>query len=181
MSEPGTAADRSDAAATVVGGWFERHVQTIHRYAARRIGEHEAWDVVAETFRVALERFDDYDAHRSHERAWLYGIASNILRRHARTEARQLRARARAAAASGVPGDPLVDSDARLDAVGEAERVAAAVAELTHDDRELLVLVAWERLSSAEVAEAMGIPAGTVRTRLRRIRAQLRDPQGGAR
>ena len=178
MSESDTTA-RRDAAARVVSGWFEQHVGTIHRYAARRVGEHEAWDVVAETFRVALERFADYDEDRGVERAWLYGIASNILRRHARTEARQLRARAHAAAARGMLGDPLLDSDARLDAVGEAERVAAAVEELTPDDRELLVLVVWERLSSTEVAEVLGIPAGTVRSRLRRIRAELRVHPGG--
>ncbi len=181
MTESDTAAGRDETARTAVGGWFEQHVQTIHRYAARRIGEHEAWDIVAETFRVALERFDDYDAGRGHERAWLYGIASNILHRHARTEARQLRASARAATANGVPGDPLVDSDSKLDAIGDAERVAAAVAALDPDDRELLVLVAWERLSSAEVAEAMGIPAGTVRSRLRRIRHELNASRGEAR
>jgi RNA polymerase sigma-70 factor, ECF subfamily len=180
MSESHTASGR-DAAAIAVTAWFEEHVSTIHRYAARRVGEHEAWDVVAETFRVALERFDEFDDRRGHERPWLYGIASNILRRHARTEARQLRARARAATANGVPGDPLIDSESKLDAIGEAERVAAAVEALDPDDRELLVLVAWEHLSSAEVAVAMGIPAGTVRSRLRRIRSQLRVSQGGSR
>jgi RNA polymerase sigma-70 factor (ECF subfamily) len=180
MSESSqTAGDRE--AATVVAAWFERYVQVIHRYAARRVGTNHARDVAAETFRIALERFGDYDASRGHERAWLYGIASNILRRHARTEARQLRVRARASAAGGVPGDPLVDSDSRLDAIGEVTRVAARVIDLDPDDRELLVLVAWERLSSAEVAEVLGIPAGTVRSRLRRIRSQLRDLQGGAR
>jgi RNA polymerase sigma factor (sigma-70 family) len=179
MSESNTTAGPGAAAASVVAAWFEQHVQTIHRYAARRIGDEAAWDVVAETFRVALERFDDYDEARGHERAWLYGIASNIIRRHARTEARQLRARVRVASVDVVPGDPLIESDARLDAVGAAERVAARVAELEPDDRELLVLVAWERLSSTEVAEVMGIPAGTVRTRLQRIRRQLRDPRGG--
>ena len=178
MSEPSQTGGGVEPA-TVVAGWFERYVQVIHRYAARRIGPHQAWDVVGETFRVALERFDDYDASRGHERAWLYGIASNILRRHARTEARQLRARARALALSGAPNDPVVDTDSRLDAIGEVERVAARVIDLEPDDRELLVLVAWERLSSADVAEVMGIPAGTVRSRLRRIRSQLLE--GGAR
>lgn len=180
MTDSGTAADRETDAAREVARWFEQHVQTIHRYAARRIGEHEAWDVAADTFRIALERFDEFDAARGHERAWLYGIASNILRTHARTESRQLRSRARAASAAGIPGDPLVDVDARLDAADEASRVAAAVDALPPDDRELLLLIVWERLTSAEVAEIMRIPAGTVRTRLQRIRVQLRLPHEGS-
>jgi RNA polymerase sigma-70 factor (ECF subfamily) len=77
-------------------------------------------------------------------------------------------------------GDPLLDTESRLDALNAAEQVAEAVEALDPDDRELLVLIAWERLSSAEVAEVLGIPAGTVRSRLQRIRNQLRLHQGGS-
>jgi len=171
-----SAAPRTGAA--VVAGWFDEHVDTIHRYAARRVGEHAGWDVTAETFRIALERFGQFDGRRGGERAWLYGIASNILRRHWRSEERRLRARARDAGALVMPGDPLLDVDARLDAQRDIERVVAAIDALADDDRELLILVAWERVTSAEAARALGIPAGTVRSRLNRIRTHLRHQQG---
>ena len=178
MSESNVTADREQAQ-RVVGAWFETHVDTIHRYAARRLGEHDAWDVVAETFRIALERFDAYDPQRGHERAWLYGIASNVIRRHTRTEARRLRTRARALATqSDTPIDPLIDTDHRLDAITDAEHIAIAVAALNSDDRDLLFLIAWERLSSTEVGEVLNIPAATVRSRLRRIRHQIALPKG---
>lgn len=176
-SQPGTAA-ADGVASTVVAGWFDEHVGTIHRFAARRIGEQDAWDVTAETFRVALERFDEYDAGRGHERAWLYGIASNLLRRHWRTEARRLRARARSAMPADVAGDPLLTVDSRIDAARDVDGVIAAVDRLDPDDRELLILVVWEQLSSAEAGRAIGIPSGTVRSRLNRIRTELRHQQG---
>lgn len=177
MPDAGVSADPR-AGSEVVARWFDEHVETIHRYAARRVGEHAGWDVTAETFRIALEHIDQFDGRRGGERAWLYGIASNILRRHWRTEERRLRARARAAGAAVMPGDPLFDVDARLDAHREIERVVAAVGALDDDDRELLILVAWERLTSADAARALGIPAGTVRSRLNRIRTKLRHQQG---
>lgn len=177
MSDAASAVDRH-AAASVVAGWFDDHLTTIHRYVARRIGEHEAWDVTAETFKIALERFDEFDARRGHERAWLYGIASNLLRRHWRTEERRLRARARSAGTEVVAGDPLLAVDARVDAEREIDQVITAIGALDVDDRELLVLVVWERLSSADAARALGIPAGTVRSRLNRIRTQLRHEHG---
>lgn len=172
-----------DPAIEIVAGWFDDHAATIHRYAARRLGEHEAWDITADTFQIAIERFADYDGRRGHERAWLYGIASNLLRRHWRTEERRLRARARSAGSEVVAGDPLLAVDARIDAERDIERVITAISALEPDDRELLVLVAWERLSSTDAARALGIPAGTVRSRLNRIRTELRHhrpDQGGS-
>jgi RNA polymerase sigma-70 factor (ECF subfamily) len=79
-----------------------------------------------------------------------------------------------------VPGDPLLGTDARLDAEREIGQVVTAVEHLDPDDRDLLVLVVWEGCTSAEAARALGIPAGTVRSRLMRIRQQLRE-QGAPR
>ncbi len=166
-----------DEAQRVVGGWFDAHVDTIHRYVARRAGDEVALDVTAESFRVALEQFERFDRRRGDERAWLYGIATNLLRRHWRTEQRLLRTHQRAGASTEVPGDPLVGIDARVDAEREAGRVVGAIERLEPDDRDLLVLVAWEHLTSGEISEALGIPASTIRARLRRIRAQLRTEQ----
>lgn len=173
-SEPGADARRT------VAGWFDRHVDTIHRYVARRAGEEVARDVTAETFRVAMEQFDRFDSARGNERAWLYGIATNLLHRHWRTEQRMLRThlRSRENNVITIPGDPLLAVDARLDAEREIERVLSAIGRLDPDDRDLIVLIAWEQLSSVEIAEALEIPASTIRARLRRIRSNLRVEQG---
>lgn len=164
----------------VVAVWFERHVDAIHAYVCRRAGEDVALDVTAETFRVALAQFDQYDPARGNERAWLYGVASNLLRRHWRTEQRMLRTQHRSGFAAAVTGDPLLAVEERIDARRDVDRVLVAVERLDPDDRDLLFLTVWERLTSAEVAAALGIPAGTVRSRLNRIRAQLRADQGAS-
>jgi RNA polymerase sigma factor (sigma-70 family) len=169
-----------DVARDTVAGWFDRHVDTIHRYVARRAGDDVALDVTAETFRVALEQFERFDSSRGGERAWLYGIATNLLRRHWRAEYRRMRVQRRVAGHAGVAGDPLLAVDGRVDAESDARRVLGAIELLDPEDRDLLVLVAWEHLSSVEIAHALGIPASTIRARLRRIRSVLQADQGAS-
>lgn len=164
--EPGSEAVRS---------LFADHAVDIHRYASRRVGRDLADDVVAETFRQAIESYASFDAGRGSHRAWLFGIATNLLRRHWRTERRRLAALERMPDASSVDvgGDPLLSVPDRLDAADDAGRVVDALDDLSRDDHELLVLVAWEGMSSADVAEVLEIPSGTVRSRLHRIRRAL--------
>lgn len=166
--------------ARLVGAWFEEHVETIHAYVCRRAGRDVAADVTAETFRVALVQFDRYDPSLGNERAWLYGIATNLLRRHWRTEIRALRTQQRSVLSMPAVGDPLLAAEDRIDARRDVDRVLEAVALLDPDDRDIVLLSVWEGLTSAEVAAAVGIPAGTVRSRLSRIRAQLRANQGAS-
>lgn len=157
----------------VVAGWFDRHAASIGRYASRRVGPGLARDIVSDTFRVACERFDEFDATRGGERPWLFGIATNLIRRHWRTEERRLRIQAHAVRIEGQPVDPLLRVDDRLDASARYDRVVDAVATLDPQDRDLLVLIAWEEMTSREAAEVIGIPSGTVRSRLNRIRTHL--------
>ena len=166
---------RPDAIAAV-RSWYVANAADIHAYASRRVGHDLADDVVADTFRHAIESFDGFDVERSNERAWLFGIATNLLRRHWRTEQRRRTALERTVVAEQVdrtPPDAMSRSIGRLDASVDAADVLAAVARLSQDDHELLVLTAWEGLSSSEVAEVLDIPAGTVRSRLHRIRQEL--------
>ena len=152
---------------------FERHAGAIHRYLARRVGVDEAEDLAAETFVTAFRARERYD--RSHEdaRPWLFGIAVNLLRRHWRRERRQLRAYAR----TGI--DPVLEqteeADRRLDASAAGPQLAQALAQLAHKDRDALLLYAWADLSYEEIARALGIPIGTVRSRLSRARSRLRE------
>jgi RNA polymerase sigma-70 factor (ECF subfamily) len=156
-----------------VAAWFDLHAHSLGAYAARRVGSTLARDIVAETFRVAWEQRDQYDANRGGERAWLFGIASNLIRRHWRAEERRLRVQARAVRVDIGHGDPLLRVDDRVDASRRFDRLVDAVGSLDPEDRDLLVLVAWEQMTSREVAEVLGIPAGTVRSRLKRIRVRL--------
>jgi len=155
--------------------WFGDHADTLFRYLSRRVGTDLARDLVGEVFRVAIERYEHFDSTIGSERAWLFGIATNLLRRHWRTEERRLRALARALPPDQASNDPTEAIDERLDGQSRAELLVDKVAQLTPQDRELLVLVAWEKLPQAEVAAILGIPAGTVRSRLSRIRGQLRE------
>ncbi|WP_241834688.1 RNA polymerase sigma factor [Pseudofrankia asymbiotica] len=168
---------RSVEAPTDFAELFDRHAPTIHRYLARRAGRQVADDLVASTFLVAFERRASYDPERPDSRPWLYGIASNLLSRFHRDEERMLRAYAR----TGV--DPTGDDGMeraldRVDAAAAGRALAAAVAELSPADRDVLLLFAWASLSYAEIAEAVGVPLGTVRSRLNRARRHLRSALG---
>lgn len=167
----------ADMGATVddVADWFDRHAPSLAAYATRRVGAATAKDVVADTFRIALEQRSAFDMRRGDARAWLYGIATNLIRRHWRTEERRLRTQARSVAVDAQPVDPLLDLVDAVDARRSYERVVEAVVRLEPDDRDLLVLVAWEGMTSAEAAAVLGVPAGTVRSRLHRIRTRLAE------
>src|SRR5699024_11059694 len=130
----------------------------------------EAAELVSETFRVAFDARARFDPERVRIRPWLYGIATNVLRHHHRLRGREARAVLRV-----VPSPEAVDSHeaALVDAVDAASAwpgVAAAVARLAPRDREVLLLLAWEELSYAEIAEVVGVPVGTVRSRINRAR-----------
>ncbi len=154
---------------------FDRHATAVHRYLARRVGPTIADDLLAQTFLVAYERRSRYDRTRPDARPWLYGIATNLLRRQVRDEVRQYQAWARTGVdpiAVECPDDRIV---ARLDADARSGSLAGALAGLRRGDREVLLLFAWGDLSYAEIAEALAIPIGTVRSRLSRARAAVRS------
>jgi len=152
---------------------FDRHYRKIYAYAARRLGAGLADDIAAETFLIAFDRRDGYDRTRADAGPWLYGIAANLIARHARAEARHLRALARTGGVDVVEwdGDEVAG---RLDAAAVRDRLAEALAALPATEREVLLLVAWAGLSCQDAATALDIPAGTARSRLHRARTQMR-------
>lgn len=157
------------------GRLFDAYARPLHRYLARRVGPEAAHDLVSETFLVALNQRHDYDPRRGVVRSWLYGIATNLLRRHVRQEVRALQAVARSA--GHAPGQEVSHESRvadRLDAADMAARLAGALTELNEGDRDVLLLTSWAGLDSNEVADALGIPVGTVRSRLHRVRKWLR-------
>ena len=155
------------------GQIFDRHAATIHRYLARRVGPLLADDLTAETFLIAFRSRDKYDMSQENCRPWLYGIAANLLRGHQRAEIRQYRALAR----TGV--DPVYDSsedaDARVTAADDVRALAGVLARLPAGERDVLTLIAQAQLSYPEVARALNIPVGTVRSRLHTARKRIRE------
>ncbi|RMI41207.1 sigma-70 family RNA polymerase sigma factor [Actinomadura harenae] len=154
-------------------GIFDRHYDAIHGYAARRLGPVAADDVAAETFLIAFDRRGDYDLRRPDARPWLYGIASNLIARRRRAEARHYTALARTGA-DGPSEGPEERAADRLDASAARRPLAAALADLNDGDRDVLLLVAWAGLTPTEAGEALGLPAGTIRSRLHRARTRVR-------
>src|SRR5215470_10177522 len=152
---------------------YDRHAATLLRFLGRRAGTKVAEGLVGELFRVAFERHKTFDASRGSALPWLYGIGSNLLLKHRRGEARRLRASARMAAGRG-RADGRAGADA-LEARLLFPRVADAIESLPDDEREALLLFAWEELPYQAVAEALELPIGTVRSRLNRARARLRE------
>jgi RNA polymerase sigma factor (sigma-70 family) len=188
MTRPSQAADAAKAAspagdAAIIGlSWdepeqfaalFRLHAPEIGRYVTRRIGADAAEDVVAETFLVAFRRRSDYDLTRADARPWLYGIATNLVGRHRRSETRLLRALARTGR------DPLAESftdrvDAEVSAGAAGRLLAAALAKLPPQHRDTLLLVAWGEMTYEQAALALGVPTGTVRSRVSRARKTIR-------
>ncbi|GAA2654502.1 RNA polymerase sigma factor [Nonomuraea recticatena] len=159
-------------------GLFDRYIQQIHRYVARRLGTQAADDIAAETFLTAFRRRASYDLTQRLARPWLYGIATTLMARHRRGEERFLRALSR----TGVDPLPEPMADAvvgRVAAQEEDRRLAGALAGLSQGDRDVLLLVAWGDLTYEEVATALGVPIGTVRSRLHRARRKARAALGG--
>ena len=153
---------------------FERHATAIYRYLRRRVGGTLAEELTAETFARALRARRRFDRRGESALPWLFGIAANLLRMHRRAEERRLRAYARAAD-RGLTPSPSSDSDHRLDAGALRPALAAALADLPDAQREVLLLHAWADLSHEEIAAALGISAGTVRSRLHRARAHVAE------
>lgn len=157
------------------GQIVERHFDPVHRYLHRRIGRDVADDLAAEVFVIAFERRRTCTGDSA--LPWLYGIGTNRLRRHRRTEERRLRAYARTGRDEFVDiGEDAIDE--RLDATRDGRRLAAALATLRPRHRDVLLLFALAGLGYDEIALALGVPAGTVRTWLHRARAGMRDQLG---
>lgn len=141
----------------------------VHAYLARRSPAH-ADDLLSEVWLAAFEARHRYEPDLGGVVGWLFGIARNVLHAHHRAERR------RSETALALVEDHVEEwaaVDARLDAAGIARDLRVALAGLPHEERDVLLLVAWEQLSPTEAAAVLGIPAGTARSRLHRARARI--------
>jgi RNA polymerase sigma factor (sigma-70 family) len=133
-------------------------------------------------FAIAYRRRAAYQPERGSLRSWLYGIAANVVRGYWRDEQqlRELDARVARDTLWSMPTAQFSDAaDERVIAAALAPKIAGALAALSREQREVLLLHAWADLSHEEIAAALGIALGTARSRLWRARAALRAELGG--
>jgi RNA polymerase sigma-70 factor (ECF subfamily) len=154
---------------------FDRHARAVHGYLRRRVPS-AADDLLAATFLTAFERRDRFDTTQEDARPWLLGIATNHIRAQHRSHARGwgLVKRVTAQIAGSSQDDEVDALVDRVDAERASAELKSVLVTLSEGDRDVLLLFAWEDLSYAEIAAALGIPVGTVRSRLNRVRRLLR-------
>lgn len=158
---------------------FDRHAKVIGGYAARRLGPDAGEDILSETFLVAFARRKSFDTSWDSAVPWLYGIASRLIRKHRAREAKHHRSSMESARREEhVSQGDLESTIARLDAEISTRELAPQIAALSTKDRDTLLLYAWGDLTYEEIAVALGVPVGTVRSRMNRVRTRL-DPTRG--
>jgi RNA polymerase sigma factor (sigma-70 family) len=149
---------------------FDRHAPAIHRYCARRIGPDTVDDVVADTFTIAYEKRGRFDKSYASALPWLYGIATNVLRRHWLADARHRR---QLRHDIDLSPDAAEQAVSRVDADALLRALSGEMAKLSRRHREMLHLYA-AGLTYADIATALSVPLGTVMSSLHRARKRLR-------
>lgn len=157
------------------GRLYDQYARSVYNHAFRLTGNWStAEDVMAATFLEAWRLRTRIDTDGGSLRPWLLGIATNAARNSSRT------ARRYAAAMARLPRDDVVPdfADELVGRIDDAEKLAAvqaALATLRRGEREVFALCVWSGLDYREAAQALGVPVGTVRSRLSRARRKLRD------
>jgi RNA polymerase sigma factor (sigma-70 family) len=156
---------RSVDEAAAFTGIYERHGLPVRRYVVRRVGEGSGDDLASEVFVRAFRGRSRYRAEYPSALPWLLGIANNVIGDHRRLERRRLSAldrlardRPHASEHGGADLDP---------------ELVAALRELPAVERDTLLLVVWGELTQDEAAVALGVPVGTVSSRITRARKRL--------
>lgn len=169
------------------GDLFVRHANRIHTYCFRRTG---SWllaeDATSQTFMEAWRRRSSIDVTDS-LLPWLFVAANNVCRNTERARRRNANLLAKAPAIEAV-SDHADEVAARIDSERQMQRVLSALRTLKRADQDVVAMCDWEGLSYEEAAAALGVPIGTVRSRLSRARARLKvlladevGPRAGAR
>lgn len=152
---------------------YRRHAKRLYNYLFRRLGDWDAAeDLVATVFLEAFRRRGDAAIDEERVLPWLFGIATNVANNHRRSvwRARRLGTRLFAATAVSTPAD---DTAERAEAREQMQRVLQRLHSLPREQRDVVALCVWSGLSYEDAAHALGIPVGTVRSRLARAKQSL--------
>jgi RNA polymerase sigma factor (sigma-70 family) len=157
---------------------FERHGASVFRYLASRVDRSSAEDLLADVFEAAFRARQRYDTRSDGALPWLLGIASNMIRHHRRSQVRRTSMLRRIThleeqgkSATNAMDPPAASAEQR----DQMQGVRRALDALDDKHREVLVLSAGLGLSYDDIGRALGIRVGTVRSRVFRARANLRE------
>jgi RNA polymerase sigma factor (sigma-70 family) len=159
------------------GVLFERHVGAVYNYLFRRTADWSlAEDLTSVVFLEAWRKRADVQLEDDRALPWLLGVATNVLRNRRRSQWRYR------AALHRLPRERVEnfadDADARVDDERRMRSVLRSLGMLPRHEQEVLTLCAWAGLSYEEAAVALDLPVGTVRSRLSRARARMRELAG---
>lgn len=157
------------------GALFERHARAVYNYCFRRTGDWSlAEDLTSAVFLEAWKRRERTPLVGESLLPWFLGVANNLLRNVRRSVRRHEKALERLALPADTPdfGD---DAAGRVDDERQMAAILTAIRSCPRRDQEVLGLCVWEGLSYAEAADALGVPVGTVRSRLSRARRRVRE------
>jgi RNA polymerase sigma factor (sigma-70 family) len=160
------------------GAIFARHAEAVHRYLSRRLEYSAVDDALSETFVTAFRSRHRYDPAYPDARPWLFGIATNVVHHHRRAEGRRRALVARVTQFIGGDEalDPAPDEIARPQGrQDEMARLQSVLSQVDEKYLDVLMLFTGPELSYDEIARALQVPLGTVRSRMSRGRAQLRE------
>lgn len=144
---------------------YERHHVAVRRYVARRVGSDAGDDVSSEVFTRAFRGRERCRAEKASALPWLLGVANHVIADHRRTEQRRLKALQHLAATA----PQLIEHEDRA----LSTELVRELRRLSGEDRDALLLVVWGELSYEEAATALGVPIGTVKSRIARARRAL--------
>src|SRR4051812_45354830 len=138
--------------------FYREHVEAVERFVARRIGDpHLVADLTAEVFLAAIDAAPSYRTARGEPRAWLFGIARNIVASEFRRAGRERRAHERIDARRMLDGDDIARMQERIDAGAQARELYAALDALPAGERAVFELTALDDLTPGQAAAALGI------------------------
>lgn len=160
---------------SVFGEIFRRYYPQVLRYASRRAGPDLREEIAAQTFFIAFDRRGTFDPSYVSALPWLLGIETNVVRQHFRTKATHDAALGRMPAISERQEDPSTET---IEALALREQLFTALEHVAPHEKEMVFLLALADLSYAQIAQAMGVPIGTVRSTLHRVRSVLRERLG---
>lgn len=151
--------------------FYRAHIDTVRKFVARRVSDpHLAADLTADVFLAAIDAAPTYRTERGSPRAWLIGVARNVVASEFRRQVRANKLKQRISGRRLIDPDSLSRIDDRIDAERETRRLYAALSELSERDRQLIEMVAIDGLSITDAAASLGLKPATARVRLHRSR-----------
>lgn len=159
----------------VFEAFYREHIGVIQAFVARRVADpHLAADLTADVFVAAIDAAPSFQPRRGDPRAWLFGVARNVVKSEHRRADRMRRAQHRIQGRRLLEPDDIARAEERIDAAASSREIYAALGDLPEGERAAFELHALDGFSPSEVAAVLGIRPITARVRLHRARAALR-------